>query len=189
MIRYMTCYLEPFRVLALSDVLRIGCIYLNAFEARLAEPMQISNISFLVSAKIENSHLNARGKCCSFLLEDSSQFIWDCHRVLLWGLCDHQSSTALEPIVDLLGADVLEPSAFLAWNALGAFFWFPRSSSGARHGCKWPLLPWCHILNLIRCLSDNHWHPYLIWQWTEMVFLTFDDLCQVKIRWRCLCSR
>ena len=155
--------------------------------------MQISNISFLVSVKIEKftseCKRQARGQCCSFLLEDSSQFIWDGHRVLLRWLCDHQSSAALETIVDLLGADVLEPSAFLAWNALGAFFWFPRSSSCARHGCKWSWLPWCHILNLIRCQSDNNWHPYLICQWTKMVFLTFDDLCQVKIRWRCLCSR
>ena len=51
-----------FWVLALSCVFKIWFIYLNAFEARLAEPMQISNISFLVSAKIENSHLNARGR-------------------------------------------------------------------------------------------------------------------------------
>ena len=55
---YMIC----FQVLALSCVIKIGCIYLNAFEARLAEPMQISNISFLVPAKISNSHLNARGR-------------------------------------------------------------------------------------------------------------------------------
>ena len=51
-----------FWVLALSCVFKIWFIYLNAFEAGLAEPMQISNISFLVSAKIENSHLNARGR-------------------------------------------------------------------------------------------------------------------------------
>ena len=56
-----------FWVLALSCVFKIWFIYLNAFEAGLAEPMQISNISFLVSAKIENSHLSARGRQRSML--------------------------------------------------------------------------------------------------------------------------